>query len=330
MSSKNSRPWYNAYLVITHTLYMHEQPQELDFTKVSHTFVSEGCQGQRIDNFLMGKYQKYGLVKSYLYKIIRKGEVRVNKGRIKPCYKLAKGDLVRIPPMRFLSINESEEGYKLSFAAATDILAKMTVLATANFLVLNKPAGLAVHGGTGIKTSLASIIHSANHGEVEHDLVHRLDRETSGCILISKNKLALRALNDLLKQHKFTKIYHALLMGHADEAVFEVDMPIGDSKASLTKYNLIQKFADSSLFEVEPVTGRTHQIRVHSLDIEMPIAGDSKYGDRDYNKYMRKCGLTRLFLHAAKLEFVCPITNEYIVARADYDKILESVLRDLK
>ncbi len=266
--------------------------------------------GQRVDNFLL-RYLK-GIPKTRIYKMIRKGEVRINKGRIKPEYKLQVGDLLRIPPVR---INESKDPPKVnkSFAAEVD---QAILHEDKGLIVINKPSGLAVHGGSGIRLGLIEILRQIRPKEKILELVHRLDRDTSGCIMIARKRSVLTELHRQLREGHVKKEYLFLVAGKWPRSKVKVDAPLEKNflnsgermvrvstsgKKSITLFNVVSYFKGYSLVKAMPITGRTHQIRVHCQYAGFPILGDQKYGnDKDY-KIVRAMGLNRLFLHAHKL-----------------------------
>ncbi len=292
---------------------------------VRHVEVGEDHNGQRLDNFLT--LQLKGVPKSHIYKILRKGEVRVNKSRAKPSYKLQVGDNVRIPPVR---ITPKEP---LALSAQTSqlnqLLAAAVLLETDDFVVLNKPSGLAVHGGSGLRYGLIEVLKAGNDRFAQLELVHRLDRGTSGCLLLAKNRHTLKALHALLREHAVEKTYTTLLAGQLAAASMQVDAALlrntvrsgermvaisEEGKEAKTHIQRLQQYAQATLAQVQIDTGRTHQIRVHTASIGHPLAGDEKYGDREFNKAMRQLGLKRLFLHASGLRFT--LDQTYVVEAA--------------
>ena len=305
-------------------------------SKVRHITIDENNELQRVDNFLMAKFR--GVPKSAIYKVIRKGNVRVNKGRVAPSYKLQIGDIVRVPP-----ISSATSDNPKPLAKPNKSLLESVIYEDDYLLILNKPSGLAVHGGSGVSLGLIESLRSLKPEYKNLELVHRLDRDTSGCILVSKKRSALRALHEMLRDGKINKIYHALVLGHtpkqfiskeplrknqlkSGERIVRVD---SDGQPALTKFKLLDKFINSSLIEARPISGRTHQIRVHAQSKGNPIAGDIKYGDKKFNTLMKNFGLKRLFLHAHKLEFEHPKLDKKISVSASYDKNLENVLKSL-
>jgi 23S rRNA pseudouridine955/2504/2580 synthase len=270
-------------------------------------------EGQRIDNFLT-TYLK-GVPKSFIYRVLRRGEVRVNKARIKPSYRLQERDVVRIPPLRRgepAAVN-AKPGDKL-----IDLLNNSILYEDEGLVIINKPAGIAVHGGSGISFGVIEILRAARPRAPLLELVHRLDRDTSGCLIIAKKRSALRHIHQLLREEGIEKRYLALLQGCWQGDARQVTAPLRknvlqsgervvrvaeDGKPSQTLFRPLRRWKGASLMEVMPLTGRTHQIRVHAAYLKQPIAGDDKYGDAGFNRAMQAKGLRRLFLHAAGLHF---------------------------
>ena len=271
--------------------------------------------GQRIDNFLLTKLK--GIPKSHIYRLLRKGEVRVNKGRIKPVYRLKSGDIVRIPPVR-----QGERANKVTpDQLVLRRLESSILFEDKHFLILNKPTGIAVHGGSGLAYGIIEGLRALKPEEKYLELVHRLDRETSGCLIIAKRRSFLRALHEQLRNKQTEKRYLALVRGEWTDGERRINAPLYknvlQSGERLVRVNQQGKEACSifipkirshkaSLMELIPVTGRTHQLRVHAAHINYPIAGDTKYGDENFNKVMRSIGLKRLFLHAHFIRFQLP------------------------
>ena len=272
--------------------------------------------GQRIDNFL--RAQLKGVPKTLIYRILRKGEVRVNKGRIKPEYKLQAGDVVRVPPLRLAERDEPEplaQGLLKRLEAAI-------VYEDKALIVLNKPAGIAVHGGSGLTYGVIEAFRQLRPDAKEIELVHRLDRDTSGLLMIAKKRSMLRHLHEALRGDGVDKRYLALVRGHWPSAKKQIRAPLMKSnlrsgermvevnvegKDALTEFKVLRRFADfATLLEAKPITGRTHQIRVHALHAGHSIAGDPKYGDEEFSKEIREFGGKRLFLHAYQLRIKLP------------------------
>ncbi|XLZ70152.1 RluA family pseudouridine synthase [Massilia sp. SR12] len=286
--------------------------------------ISEEEAGQRIDNYLLRVCK--GVPKSHVYRILRSGEVRVNKGRIDQLYRLQAGDLVRLPPIR---IAEKQE---VSVPAAEFPV----VFEDANLLVIDKPAGVAVHGGSGVSFGVIEQLRSARPDAKFLELVHRLDRETSGILLIAKKRSALNSLHDQMRDGLTDKRYLTLCVGdwknkrqHVKLALHKYTMGDGerrvrvqaDGQASHTVFSLLKKFEGFALLEAELKTGRTHQIRVHLQSSGFPIAGDDKYGDFALNKALQKAtetrgALKRMFLHAHQITFTHPETGKAMTLNA--------------
>lgn len=281
--------------------------------------VDEDQAGQRLDNFLSPRLK--GVPKSRIYNLIRKGEVRVNKGRSKPDYKLAAGDVVRIPPVR---VAESA-AVAVPGKSLVQHLEQAVLYEDDGLLVINKPSGLAVHGGSGVNLGLIESLRQIRPDNRFLELVHRLDKDTSGCIMIAKKRSVLRHLQSALRDKTgpgaIRKVYQALVIGHWPNNCLRVDAPLlkrevaggerivrvsTDGKPSLTEFAVLKRFQDFTLIEARPITGRTHQIRVHAKYAGHSLLGDEKYGNDGINEAMRAQGFRRLFLHAAALEFDLP------------------------
>lgn len=273
--------------------------------------ISSEHAGQRIDNFLMRELK--GVPKTRIYRALRKGEVRVNKGRTKAEYKLQEGDEVRVPPIR---VAESAPVRPPSEALA-DKLEQWILYEDDQVIIVNKPSGMPVHGGSGVQGGLIELLRIIRPQQKFLELVHRLDRDTSGCLLIAKKRSALVAIHRLWKDRKIHKRYWALVKGRWQGEARRVKAPLRknvresgermvkvdehEGKPSETVFRLIKQFKDVALVEAEPVTGRTHQIRVHAAHIGHPIVGDERYGDREFDKAMRKRGYKRLMLHSSAI-----------------------------
>ncbi len=294
--------------------------------------------GQRIDNFL--KTQLKGVPKSMIYRILRKGEVRVNKGRVKPEYKLCADDVVRIPPVR-VSEGAPTPSPKLQKVAE---LESQILFEDDRLLVINKASGTAVHGGSGLSFGLIEGLRALRPEAKFLELVHRLDRDTSGCILIAKRRSALRHMHEQLRNGQMDKRYQALVAGTWPESRFKVKAPLKKNvlqsgerlvnvseqgKPSETRYRIIEQFERATLVEASPITGRTHQIRVHCQHAGHPIACDPKYGNEEFDAYVQSLGLQRLFLHAAKISLFHPKTEQQISFEAPLDEQLQRILRQL-
>lgn len=270
---------------------------------------------QRIDNYLFTLLK--GVPKSRIYRIIRKGEIRINGSRIKPDYKLNEGDKIRIPPVRIAE----REAFILPSKKLQYLLEKNILYEDDALLVLNKPSGLAVHGGSGIKLGLIEALRLIRPKTDYFELVHRIDRETSGCLIVAKKRSSLRYLQEQMRNKKISKVYYALATGKWPRGRNRIDLPLmafeqktgekivrvnSKGKKSVTIFSVMKRYHNFTLLEASLETGRTHQIRVHAQHIGCPLAGDSKYGLDDINKDIRKSGLKRMFLHAFKIGFSLP------------------------
>jgi len=310
---------------------------ETAFDRVQYLEVSADQAGQRIDNFLLSRLK--GVPKSRVYRLLRKGEVRVNKGRIRPEYRLVEEDVVRVPPIRVSKQVSVAPGRSLR-----GILAASILLETEEFLVINKPFGLAVHGGSGINLGVIESLRAMREPHDYLELAHRLDRDTSGCLLIAKSRRVLKHLQDQMRQRSMDKRYITLVSGRWAKERREVNAPLlkqtvasgerivranSEGKPSLTRFKLLKHYADASLLEVKLETGRTHQIRVHCQLVGHPLAGDPKYGNEAFNQTLRGVGLKRLFLHAAELAFTSPATGERVKVQAPLPSELQGVLNKL-
>ncbi|TVQ91817.1 MAG: RluA family pseudouridine synthase [Chromatiaceae bacterium] len=266
----------------------------------------------RVDNFLVS-YLK-GVPKSLIYRILRRGEVRLNKARVKPAQRLTEGDQLRIPPLR----RALPPAPLQPSAGLTARLAAAVLYEDERLLVLDKPAGLAVHGGSGVSLGLIEGLRALRPGS-ELELVHRLDRDTSGCLVISKRRSTLRWLHAQFRDGAIDKRYLLLLSGPLPQPALTVDAPLlknllrggermvsvdpAAGKSARTHFRRLRCLGDLTLAEARLETGRTHQIRVHAQHLGTPIAGDDKYGDAAFNARLRRVGLKRLFLHASALSF---------------------------
>lgn len=290
--------------------------------------------GQRLDNFLSSRLK--GVPRSALYRALRTGQVRVNGGRCKPERKLEAGDLVRIPPMRV----DTPETPPAPSQGLREGLAERLLYEDRELLVLNKPSGLASHGGSGISLGAIEALRAMRPTE-SLELVHRLDRDTSGILLLARRHSALRRLQALIREHRMRKKYLALLQGLPQRDHFEVDAALAKNqmrggermvtvdaagKESLSRFRVLQRYRNACLVEVEIVTGRTHQIRVHARHAGHPVAGDEKYGDAEFNRQLRTLGLKRLFLHAHALAFPWGEQGETIQFAAPLDAQLRALL----
>lgn len=286
-------------------------PRGTERTGVRKIFVDGDQAGQRIDNFL--RRQLPGVPKGRLYRILRRGEVRVNGGRVRAEYKLKTGDEVRIPPA---TINT---GPGEPPAGRIADLEQRVLYEDKRLLVINKPAGVAVHGGSGISHGVVELLRAARPDIHDLSLVHRLDRETSGCLVLAKRRSALRELHSQFREGTVAKNYLALVVGDWQLGEQVVDAPLlvqnrrdrerhvvvsATGKPAQTIMRLSRTFGNYSLLQCQPLTGRTHQIRVHALHMGHPVAFDERYGDPEANADVQKLGLKRLFLHAQSISFL--------------------------
>ena len=298
--------------------------------------VGENQVGQRIDNFLMARLK--GVPKSRIYRIIRKGEVRVNRKRVKPEYKLALRDAVRIPPLRLPAKAETPA----PSAGLEEVVRGCVLYEDEQLLVLNKPSGLPVHGGTGVRIGLIETLRHLRPQASFLELVHRLDKGTSGCLMVAKSPAALKRLGALLKKREVGKRYHAIVHGRWPAELREMALPLqrgeahggerfvrasGEGKSALTRFRVLRPLRGWTLVEASPLTGRTHQIRVHAQQAGHPIAGDEKYGEPDLNRELRRLGISRLCLHAAALEL--PHGDGVLKVEAPYDERFAEAVRIL-
>src|SRR5258708_6923389 len=282
--------------------------------------VDESSQDQRIDNYLQ-KILK-GVPKSHIYRILRSGEVRVNSRRVQASYRLQDGDKVRLPPIR-----TGAKPARSGVAAPGPSFSGSVLLEDEELLVVNKPSGVAVHGGSGISSGVIEQLRIARAGLRFLELVHRLDRETSGVLLLAKKRTALTGLHAQLREGVVRKHYLALVLGEWMDAKRNVKAALHkyvsssgerrvvvdeEGQQAHTVFRLVRNLPGFSLLDAELKTGRTHQIRVHLAHVGFPIAGDDKYGDFDANKRLAKQGLKRMFLHAASLEFSHPRSGQVV------------------
>ena len=280
---------------------------------MSARFVTVGAdsEGQRVDNFLFRLLK--GVPKSRIYRALRHGEVRVNKKRVKAQTRLLLDDVVRIPPI----VTADRMPLEPPSQGLSDRLQAHVVVETSDYIVVNKPSGMPVHGGSGSRAGLIELLRLMRGDTGGYlELVHRLDKATSGCLLLAKNRAFLTRCHDLLTTRQSSKTYHALVMGRWEDDEYRVEEPLlryqrscgesavrvdAEGKPSITIFRPLQCFEHATLVEAIPVTGRMHQIRVHAAHIGRPIAQDDKYGDRSFNSYIKGLGLNRLFLHAVSL-----------------------------
>ena len=279
------------------------------FNKVRYIEVGEEQAGQRVDNFLIRELK--GVPKSRIYRILRKGEVRVNKSRVKPTHRLQTGDAVRIPP-----ISLAEPGSVQVSAEAKLDIEQAIIHEDRRWIGLDKPAGMAVHGGSGLSFGVIEALRAARPDAPYLELVHRLDRGTSGCLLVAKKRSALRAAHAAIREQKADKEYFVMTRPGWPEAKHVIDAPLlvsnrrngerhvdvhPEGKPAVSEFRMVQRYREGDLLRVKIFTGRTHQIRVHAAFAGFPVAGDDRYGDADYNRRLQKLSMRRLFLHASSL-----------------------------
>ena len=307
-----------------------------DLSKDSVTWLEVGdeAEGQRIDNYLL-RIAK-GVPKSHIYRILRSGEVRVNKGRVAAEYRLRVGDRLRVPPIRTADRPAQAAVPAREFALAYEDEA---------LIVVDKPSGTAVHGGSGVSFGVIEQLRRARPQAKLLELAHRLDRETSGLLIVAKKRVALTRLHDMFRDGAIAKRYLALVKGRWRNELQHVRLPLykyltaegerrvsvnAEGKAAHSIVRLVARWENFSLVEVELKTGRTHQIRVHLSHLGFPIAGDDKYGDFPLNKSLQKAGLGRMFLHAAKLSLPHPLSNEPLVLESPLPPDLCSFIDQLE
>jgi 23S rRNA pseudouridine955/2504/2580 synthase len=286
--------------------------------KVQQVAVDERGVGQRLDNFL-GRILT-GVPKTHIFRVIRKGEVRINGKRAKPESRLQAGDMVRVPPIR---TGEAAPPRRVPDTLVSGVTGAI-VHEDAQLLVIDKPAGVAVHGGSGVSFGIIEALRAARPNE-DLELVHRLDRDTSGLLLVARKASALRTLHALMRDGQVEKRYLALVKGKWELGQKRIDVPLrtdirvggerhvkahATGKEAVSVFKPVQFFGKkASLVEVSLETGRTHQIRVHATHAGYPLAGDEKYGEAEFNEAMKSAGLTRMFLHAHQLNFTWPETG---------------------
>lgn len=299
--------------------------------EVKNLSVDEESAGQRLDNYLLRQLK--GVPKTHIYRIIRSGEVRVNKGRASADTRVEVGDLIRVPPLR---VSDSQQAKILAPAPAREF---PVLLDDDGILAINKPAGVAVHGGSGVSFGVIEQLRQARPAARMLELVHRLDRETSGVLLVAKKRSVLTHLQDQFRERETGKTYLALVLGQWPSNRKVIDLPLekyllgsGDAEGerrvrvvsrddpngqrAITLVRVAKLVGNYSLLEVTIKTGRTHQIRVHLSSLGNPIAGDDKYGDFEHNKVLQKQGLKRMFLHAWRLQFKHPQSGQLVTLQA--------------
>ena len=317
---------------------MNNQAQDDAEPRARIVEASQEDEGQRLDNFL-ARHLK-GVPRSHVYRLLRTGQVRVNGGRIKAQYRIQPGDKVRIPPVRQGAESDAPPPPKRARLELEDRI----LHEDDRVIVINKPAGMAVHGGSGLSFGVIEALRAARPDAPFLELAHRLDRETSGCLVVCKKRSALRRVHELLREGQVSKRYMALVSGswsrkkeevrltlkkqvHGGERMVDVHV---DGKESVSLFRPIEYFPGATLMEVDIQTGRTHQIRVQAAHVGHPLLGDDKYGDRDANREFRKHGLKRLFLHAAAVGFEWPDNNNRVDVSAPLEDDLRGVVDRLE
>lgn len=307
-----------------------ESPQQVQIVEIGADHA-----GQRLDNFLL--HQLKGVPKSHIYRILRSGQVRVNKGRKKPHYRLEEADQVRIPPVRVAEKTSSDIPQPL-----LQTLSKSILFEDNHVLVFNKPAGLAVHAGSGIAYGVIEILRKLRPEADMLELVHRLDRDTSGCLVIAKNRPSLMALHQQFRSNQgMAKHYRAILTGRWQGGEKMVEAPLlkntlkgGErivtvddaGKDARSLFTPVEYFANATHMNIRLFTGRTHQIRVHAAHSGYPVAGDTKYGDKQFNRELKNRGFKRMYLHAHTLEFT--LDKKYTIT-APLDEDWQELLKVL-
>ena len=299
--------------------------------------ITENNAGQRIDNFLIRFFGK--IPNSRIYQMLRKGEVRVNRGRIKPYYKLNINDIIRIPPVYI----DEEQAVQPNQSIQKTILSSI-IYEDEGLVVINKPYGIVSHAGSRQSYGVIEIFRAIGGEYQSLELAHRLDKDTSGCLILAKNIPTLRKLQKCLQDKRSLKTYKALLSGKVKKKKNVINSPLRkntissgerivtideEGKSASTIFFRERMFKDSTLVKIELITGRTHQIRVHSASVGNFVIGDKKYGDRSINSKFRKLGLKRMFLHAQSLNFISPITEKRIIIEADLEEGLVNFLEKL-
>lgn len=282
-------------------------------SEVSYVEIDEGADGQRIDNFLIRQLK---IPKSRIYQMLRKGEVRVNKGRIKPTYKLELGDTVRIPPYQTTAKPQAA-----TVEAKHKVLLDRIIYEDEFIIVIDKPNGLAVHGGSGVHAGVVEAMRLLRPELKFIELVHRLDKDTSGCLIMAKSRKALTHLHEEFREGRVKKLYLAQVAGKWPKRLNKVELALeknqlasgerkvrvcATGKPAKTTFSIKEAFDDTTLLEVRLHTGRTHQIRVHCMASKHPVIGDVKYGDNAINQQQAKKGLKRLCLHCLSMQFTLP------------------------
>lgn len=293
--------------------------------------------GQRVDNFLMAHLR--GVPKSKVYRILRTGEVRVNKGRVKPAYRVQAGDVVRIPPLV-----QSQSPVSTPSNSAQQRVEQNVIFEDDGLIILNKPSGMAVHGGSGLDFGVIEAFRAARPEARFLELVHRLDRDTSGCLMIAKKRSVLRYCHELLRSDGMEKHYQALCRGRWRGGARWIDAPLlknirrsgervvsvnAEGKHAMSLFSPQRRFREATLMDIELKTGRTHQIRVHAAHVGHHLAHDEKYGDKAFNQWVRSHGLKQLFLHAHRLRLPHYQSGQLLEIVAPLPHVLDAFLKTL-
>jgi 23S rRNA pseudouridine955/2504/2580 synthase len=299
--------------------------------RVQHLEVSDDINGQRIDNFLLGKFSK--LPKALIYRWIRKGDLRVNKKRVKQTTRVSAGDIVRVPPFML----EDEQAEVKVSQSHLDFLESKILYENDDYIIVNKPSGLAVHGGSGVNSGLVERLRQLRPKARRLDLVHRLDKETSGCVILAKKHSSLVYFFDVFKERKVDKIYYAVVHGKWDKSLKTINLPLNrtetkdgqrvvkvdkqEGKNAVTHILDVKHIKDEfSLLKIKLETGRTHQIRVHCKEMGHPIVADKKYGNAIKDNLLDRKGVNKLLLHAGSLEFFDEKQDKMISVEASLDE----------
>ncbi|MCP5155172.1 MAG: RluA family pseudouridine synthase [Ectothiorhodospiraceae bacterium] len=305
--------------------------------QVRHVTIDERSAGQRIDNFLLNVLR--GVPRQRVYRCLRRGEVRVNRGRIRQDYRLQAGDVVRVPPLDV----GAAPAPGTPAPSLVDTVGAAVLYEDESVLVLDKPAGIPVHAGSGYDAGIIEALRAARPEDRMLELAHRLDRDTSGCLLVARRRSAMTVLHAAFRDGVPDKRYWALVRGRwarprRVRAALRRDVLRGgerlvqtaiDGKPAATDFTPLAVAERATLVEASPLTGRTHQIRVHAASVGHPIAGDEKYGEAEFDRAMRALGLRRLFLHAACLTFKHPTNDRPVTVRAPLPAELAAVLAEL-
>ncbi|PPI86843.1 23S rRNA pseudouridine(955/2504/2580) synthase RluC [Candidatus Pantoea edessiphila] len=312
-----------------------------NYCKLQNITITDKNLNQRIDNFLYSKFKN--IPKNFIYRILRKGQVRVNKKRIKPFYKLEIGDNIRIPPF-YLGNQSSKQIFQKKIHDIT-FLNKIILYEDDSLIVLNKPSGIAVHGGSGLNFGVIEGLRALRPRSSFLELVHRIDKDTSGLLLIAKKRSMLRLLHEQLRNKSIKKTYLTLVNGIWPKSLNRINVPLikinpryGKSmvcvdingRPSETYFTVEEYFQSSTLMKANPVTGYTHQIRVHTLYAGHPILFDKRYGNKNFNNKVITTGLNRLFLHAFSLTLIHPKTKKLMYIEAPIDEMLKKCLNNLR